>query len=161
MFRIGNGYDVHRLVEGRILFLGGVEIPYQLGLLGHSDADVLIHALVDALLGAVAMGDIGRLFPDTDMKYKDMQSEIFLKEAARIVKEKNYQVSNIDITVIAQKPKLSPYIEQMRENISDILKVEKSRVSIKATTQEGLGFAGRGEGIAALATVLLQKESHT
>ena len=158
MFRVGNGYDVHRLVKGRKLFLGGVEIPYQLGLLGHSDADVVLHSLVDALLGAVSCGDIGMLFPDNDLKYKDMESSFFVQEAVKIIREKSYSILNIDITVIAQKPKLSPYKESIREKIAQLLEIEKERVSFKATTQEGLGFAGRGEGIASLATVLLQKQ---
>ena len=147
--RIGTGFDVHRLVEGRKLILGGVEIPYEKGLDGHSDADVLIHALMDALLGAAAMGDIGRHFPDTDDAYKGISSMKLLDRVNNILAENMYSIGNADITVIAQKPKLSPYIEKMRENIADVLGIGKDLINIKATTTEKLGFTGRGEGIAA------------
>ena len=147
--RIGTGFDVHRLVEGRKLILGGVEIPYEKGLDGHSDADVLIHALMDALLGAAAMGDIGRHFPDTDDAYKGISSMKLLDRVSNILAENMYSIGNADITVIAQKPKLSPYIEKMRENVADVLGIGKDLINIKATTTEKLGFTGRGEGIAA------------
>ena len=147
--RIGTGFDVHRLVEGRRLILGGVEIPYEKGLDGHSDADVLIHALMDALLGAAAMGDIGRHFPDTDDAYKGISSMKLLDRVNNILAENMYSIGNADITVIAQKPKLGPYIEKMRENIADVLGIGKDLINIKATTTEKLGFTGRGEGIAA------------
>ena len=147
--RIGTGFDVHRLVEGRRLILGGVEIPYEKGLDGHSDADVLIHALMDALLGAAAMGDIGRHFPDTDDAYKGISSMKLLDRVNNILAENMYSIGNADITVIAQKPKLSPYIEKMRENVADVLGIGKDLINIKATTTEKLGFTGRGEGIAA------------
>ena len=147
--RIGTGFDVHRLVEGRKLILGGVEIPYEKGLDGHSDADVLIHALMDALLGAAAMGDIGRHFPDTDDAYKGISSMKLLDRVNNILAENMYSIGNADITVIAQKPKLSPYIEKMRENVADVLGIGKDLINIKATTTEKLGFTGRGEGIAA------------
>ncbi len=147
--RVGTGFDVHRLVEGRKLILGGVEIPYEKGLDGHSDADVLIHALMDAMLGAAAMGDIGRHFPDTDDEYKGISSMKLLEKVNNILAENMYSIGNADITVIAQKPKLSPYTEKMRENIADVLDVGKDLINIKATTTEKLGFTGRGEGIAA------------
>jgi len=149
--RIGHGYDVHRLRPGCKLILGGVEIPYEWGLVGHSDADVLTHSIIDALLGACALGDIGTIFPDTDEQYKGISSLILLERTVRLIKETNNnrcEISNIDCTIIAQKPKLSPYKEQMRENLAKILGVEVSAVNIKATTEEGLGFSGRGEGIA-------------
>lgn len=146
--RIGTGFDVHRLVEGRKLILGGVDIPHDRGLLGHSDADVLIHALMDALLGAAALGDIGKHFPDTDEAYRDISSMKLLKEVKKLLDENFYKVGNVDITLIAQKPKIRPYVEGMRENIAEALAVEKSRVNIKATTTEKLGFTGREEGIA-------------
>lgn len=149
--RVGMGYDVHRLVEGRKLILGGVEIPYEKGLLGHSDADVLIHAIMDALLGAAALGDIGRHFPDTDPKYKGISSVKLLKHVAELLDEKNYIIENIDATVIAQRPKLRPYMEEMTAVISETLRIEKERVNLKATTEEGLGFTGSGEGMAAQA----------
>lgn len=153
--RIGQGYDVHRLSEGRELVLGGVSIPYEKGLLGHSDADVLVHAVMDALLGAAALGDIGQHFPDTDPRYKGISSMELLREVGSLLKAHGFAVGNIDATVIAQKPKLATYRPQMTENIARVLFLEKSRVSIKATTEEGLGFTGRGEGIAAQAVVLL------
>lgn len=153
--RIGQGYDVHRLSEGRKLILSGIEIPFEKGLLGHSDADVLTHALCDALLGAAALGDIGVHFPDTDMRYKGISSILLLKEVKNLLDERGYKIENIDCTVIAQRPKLSPYILKMREKLSDVLSLDLDRISIKATTQEKLGFAGREEGIAALAVCIL------
>jgi 2-C-methyl-D-erythritol 2,4-cyclodiphosphate synthase len=156
--RIGHGYDVHRLETGRRLVLGGVEVPYEKGLLGHSDADVLLHAVIDALLGAAALGDIGKLFPDTDAQYKDIDSRILLRAAAEKIRAAGYTVGNIDSTVIAQRPKLAPYIEQMRQNIADDLGVELDRVSVKATTEEHLGFTGEGLGIAAHAVALLEQK---
>ncbi len=156
--RIGQGYDVHRLVEGRKLFLCGVEIPYELGLLGHSDADVAIHALCDAILGAAALGDIGKHFPDNDEKYKGISSMILLQNVVNKIKEKNFSISNADITIVAQKPKLLPYIDRMNKNMSKALGIEENRVNIKATTTENLGFCGRGEGIAAFAVCLLDEQ---
>ncbi|WIF95624.1 2-C-methyl-D-erythritol 2,4-cyclodiphosphate synthase [Caminicella sporogenes] len=155
--RVGIGYDVHRLVEGRKLILGGVDIPYQKGLLGHSDADVLLHAIKDAMLGAVALGDIGKLFPDTDNRYKGISSIKLLSEVNNRLKEKGYRVNNIDAVIIAQKPKMAPYIEGMRKNIANTLSIDKDSVNIKATTTEGLGFTGTGEGIAAQAIVSVDK----
>ena len=154
--RIGQGYDVHRLTEGRDLILGGVKIPYEKGLLGHSDADVLTHAVMDALLGAAALGDIGMLFPDSDPAYEGADSIALLKKVGEVLEEHGYVVENIDSTVIAQKPKLLPYRPQMAENIAKALGLEISQVSVKATTEEGLGFTGAGEGIAAQAIALLQ-----
>ena len=153
--RIGQGYDVHRLVEGRKLIIGGVDIPYEKGLLGHSDADVLIHAVMDALLGAAALGDIGQHFPDSDERYKGISSIALLKEVGKILQENGYMIENIDSTVIAQRPKLLPYRPQMAENIAAALGIEKEQVSVKATTEEGLGFTGTGEGISAQAIALL------
>ena len=147
--RVGHGYDVHKFADGRKLILGGVEIPYEKGLLGHSDADVLVHAIMDSLLGACALGDIGTHFPDTDMKYKGADSIELLKEVMKILSEKGYTVSNIDATVIAQKPKLKPYIEDMRKCIANAMNTDVDNVSIKATTEEKLGFTGRLEGISA------------
>lgn len=155
--RIGTGYDVHELVEGRRLVLGGIEIPFEKGLLGHSDADVLIHAVMDSILGALALGDIGLLFPDTDMKYKDIDSKILLKRVVEVMKENNFQIGNVDVVVMAQRPKLRPYIEEMRSVISEILLTDIKNVSIKATTTEKLGFVGREEGIAAHAVVILEE----
>lgn len=155
--KIGIGYDVHKLVEGRKLFIGGIEIDYKFGLLGHSDADVLIHAIMDAIIGALALGDIGKLFPDTDDKYKDIDSKILLKKVYEIMTEKNYKIVNIDSVVIAQKPKLKDYIEDMRACLCEILNTDIENVSVKATTTEKLGFEGREEGIAAQAVVLLEK----
>lgn len=155
--KIGIGYDVHKLVEGRKLFIGGIEIDYKFGLLGHSDADVLIHAIMDAIIGALALGDIGKLFPDTDDKYKDIDSKILLKKVYKIMAEKNYKIVNIDSVVIAQKPKLKDYIEDMRACLCEILNTDIENVSVKATTTEKLGFEGREEGIAAQAVVLLEK----
>ncbi len=153
--RIGTGYDVHKLTQDRRLIIGGVEIPYEKGLLGHSDADVLLHAIMDALLGALALGDIGKHFPDTDAAYEGCSSAELLKKVGAMIEEERYVISNIDSTVIAQKPKLAPYIEQMRENIAGALDIKKEQVSVKATTEEHLGFTGRGEGISAQAVVLL------
>lgn len=153
--RIGQGYDVHRLVEGRKLIIGGVDIPYEKGLLGHSDADVLLHAVMDALLGAAALGDIGQHFPDSDERYKGISSIALLKEVGKILQENGYMIENIDSTVIAQRPKLLPYRPQMAENITAALGIEKEQVSVKATTEEGLGFTGTGEGISAQAIALL------
>ena len=153
--RVGMGYDVHKLVEGRKLILGGVEIPHPLGLLGHSDADVLVHAIMDALLGAAALGDIGRHFPDTDSRYKGISSMKLLEHVRDLLEENGYVVENIDATVIAHKPKLRPYIEQMEENIAETLGIAKDQINIKATTEEGLGFTGTQQGISAQAVCLL------
>ena len=154
--RIGHGYDVHRLVEGRALVLGGVRIPFEKGLDGHSDADVLTHAVMDALLGAAAMGDIGKLFPDTDDRYLGADSIALLREVDRWLTEAGYRLGNLDVTVIAQRPKLAPYINQMRQNLAAALRTELQNVSVKATTEEHLGFTGSGEGIAAHAVCLLE-----
>lgn len=154
--RIGHGYDVHRLVEGRSLILGGVRIPFEKGLDGHSDADVLTHAVMDALLGAAAMGDIGKLFPDTDDRYLGADSIALLREVDRRLTEDGYRLGNLDVTVIAQRPKLAPYINQMRQNLAAALHTELQNVSVKATTEEHLGFTGSGEGIAAHAVCLLE-----
>lgn len=156
--RIGSGYDVHRLTAGRDLILGGVSIPYEMGLDGHSDADVLIHAVIDALFGAAALGDIGSHFPDTDPAYKGISSMLLLSRAAGLLKENGYVLENLDATVIAQRPKLQPYIARMRSNIAGALNTDIRNVSIKATTEEGLGFTGRLEGIAAQAVCLLKEE---
>ena len=155
--RIGHGYDVHRLVEGRSLILGGVRIPFEKGLDGHSDADVLTHAVMDALLGAAAMGDIGKLFPDTDDRYLGADSIALLREVDRRLTEAGYRLGNLDVTVIAQRPKLAPYINQMRQNLAAALRTELQNVSVKATTEEHLGFTGSGEGIAAHAVCLLEQ----
>ena len=154
--RIGHGYDVHRLMEGRSLILGGVRIPFEKGLDGHSDADVLTHAVMDALLGAAAMGDIGKLFPDTDDRYLGADSIALLREVDRRLTEAGYRLGNLDVTVIAQRPKLAPYINQMRQNLAAALRTELQNVSVKATTEEHLGFTGSGEGIAAHAVCLLE-----
>lgn len=154
--RIGHGYDVHKLVEGRKLILGGVDIPYAKGLLGHSDADVLLHAISDALLGAAALGDIGKHFPDTDMAFKDADSRNLLRQVVNLIEEKGYRVGNIDCTIIAQKPKLKDYIEIMRKNIASDCNVDVSCVNVKATTEEGLGFTGEGSGISAHAVCILE-----
>ena len=156
--RIGHGYDVHKSVSDRKLFLGGVEIESNSGLLGHSDADVLLHAICDALLGAAALGDIGKHFPDNDSRYKDISSLKLLKETVKLLSENGFEIINVDSTVIAQAPKLSPYIEKMRENISKTLGIEISRVSVKATTEEGLGFTGTKQGIAAHAVCLINEK---
>lgn len=153
--RIGTGYDVHRLVPDRKLILGGVEIPYERGLLGHSDADVLLHAVMDALLGAAALGDIGKYFPDTDERYAGADSMELTREVAKILEEHYFLIENVDATVIAQAPKLRPYIDQMRANIAEALGIELGQVSVKATTEEHLGFTGRGEGIAVQAVALI------
>ena len=155
--RVGMGYNVHRLTEGRDLILGGVKIPYEKGLLGHSDADVLLHAIMDALLGAAALGDIGKHFPDTDEKYSGISSMKLLKHVAGLLEENLYIVENIDATIIAQKPKMRPHIAQMEENIASALGIERDRVNVKATTEEGLGFTGSGEGISAQAICALEK----
>lgn len=155
--RVGQGYDVHKLVEGRKLILCGVEIPHSLGLLGHSDADVALHALMDAMLGAAGLGDIGRHFPDSDDKYKGISSMLLLQNVSEKIKESGYSVSNADVTIIAQKPKLAGFIGKMQENIADVLGVDISRVNVKATTTEKLGFEGREEGISSMAVVLLNE----
>lgn len=156
--RVGFGYDVHQIVEGRELWLGGLKIDYPLGLLGHSDADVLIHALCDAMLGAANMRDIGYHFPDTDPKYKGVDSKLLLAETMRLIREKGYELGNADITLAAEKPKLKPYIEAMKECLAGVMQVDADDISIKATTTEKLGFTGRQEGMAAYATVLIVKE---
>jgi 2-C-methyl-D-erythritol 2,4-cyclodiphosphate synthase len=155
--RIGYGYDVHKLVEGRKLILGGVEIPHILGLSGHSDADVLLHAITDALLGALALGDIGKHFPDTDPKYKNVDSRILLRETHKLIREKGYELVNLDATIVAQEPKLAPYIIQIRETIASDLNTGVEDISIKATTSEWLGFEGRKEGVSSSAVVLLSR----
>jgi 2-C-methyl-D-erythritol 2,4-cyclodiphosphate synthase len=155
--RIGNGYDVHRLVEGRKLILGGVDVPHTMGLDGHSDADVLVHALCDALLGALGAGDIGAYFPDTDPKWKGISSLLLLKEVMHMYREKSFELANVDSIIVAQKPKLAPHLAQMKKNIAATLDVEIERINIKATTTEKLGFSGREEGIAAHAVALLIK----
>ena len=155
--RIGHGYDVHRLVEGRKLIVGGVDIPYELGLDGHSDADVLLHAVMDALLGAAAMGDIGGLVPDNDPKFKGIDSMLLLEEVVSRITAKGYRLGNLDVTMIAQRPKLKPYIPQMMENLARALGTELSRINVKATTEEHLGFTGRGEGMSCHAVCLLEE----
>lgn len=155
--RIGHGYDVHRLVEGRKLILGGVEIPFEKGLDGHSDADVLVHAVMDALLGAAALGDIGKLFPDNDDAYLGADSVELLKKVRDVLQEHGWKLSNLDATVIAQRPKLAPYIDTMRKRIADALETDAENVSVKATTEERLGFTGSGEGIAAYAVCLIER----
>lgn len=154
-FRVGHGYDVHRLVENRALILGGVKIPYERGLLGHSDADVLLHAVMDAVLGALALGDIGKHFPDTDERYRGIDSLRLCEAVASLMKETGYKIGNIDATVIAQRPKLAPYISEMKKKIAAAFSCDESQVNVKATTEEGLGFTGRGEGISAHAVCLL------
>ena len=149
--RVGIGYDVHRLVKGRDLILGGVAIPYEKGLLGHSDADVLLHAIMDALLGAASMGDIGKHFPDTDSRYKGVSSIKLLEYVERLLEQENYQIVNIDATIIAQSPKMAPHIPQMIKNVAETLKISESQVNIKATTEDGMGFTGTGEGISSQA----------
>lgn len=153
--RIGHGYDVHKLVEGRKLIMGGVEIPYEKGLLGHSDADVLLHAISDALLGAAALGDIGKLFPDTDPQFKGADSRVLLAEVVRCIKDEGYRVINVDATIIAQKPKMRNYIDTMRQNIADTLGCDIRDINVKATTEEGMGFTGEGMGISAHAVCLI------
>lgn len=154
-FRVGHGYDVHRLTSGRPLILGGVTIPFELGLLGHSDADVLVHAILDALIGAMGLGDIGRHFPDNDPTYADISSMLLAKQVNRFLCERNFTISNIDATVIAERPKLFPFIPEMKRNIAGIFSITPDRVNIKATTEERLGFTGSGEGVAAHAVCLL------
>ena len=156
--RIGHGYDVHKLVSGRKCIIGGVDIPHNLGLLGHSDADVLLHAIMDAIIGAMAMGDIGHLFPDTDAAYKDVNSMVLCERVAKVMKDKGYVIGNIDATVIAQKPKLAPHIISMRENVARVFDTDIENVSVKATTEDGLGFTGAELGIAAHAVCILQKK---
>lgn len=154
--RIGMGYDVHKLTEGRKLILGGVDIPYEKGLLGHSDADVLVHAIMDALLGAAAEGDIGKHFPDNDDQYKGISSMILLERVGEVLKKDNYRIVNIDATIIAQRPKMLPHIQKMRENIASTLEIDINQINIKATTEEGLGFTGEGLGIASEAICLIE-----
>ena len=156
-FRIGHGYDVHKLVPERKLILGGVLIPHETGLLGHSDADVLLHAVMDAVFGAMGEGDIGKHFPDTDGSYKDISSMLLAEKCAHAMQKNGYSIGNIDVTVIAQRPKLAPYIEEMRKNVAKVFATDLSRVNIKATTEEGLGFTGRKEGISTHAVVLIKR----
>ena len=157
--RIGTGYDVHAFEQGRRLIIGGVEIPHERGLAGHSDADVLLHAITDAMLGALALGDIGKLYPDSSTDFKDIDSRILLRDAFALIKSKGYSVGNLDAVIVAQRPKMAPYIEAMRENVAGDLETETGRISIKATTTERLGFEGREEGISSQAVVLLVKAS--
>lgn len=157
MFRIGQGFDVHQLTEGRPLIIGGISIPYEMGLLGHSDADVLLHTVSDACLGAIGEGDIGKHFPDTDPNFKDADSAKLMEHVWQMVKNKGYELVNADCTIIAQRPKMAPYIEQMRVRIAELLEAEPEQINVKATTTEKLGFTGRGEGIASQAVVLLKK----
>ena len=154
--RIGMGYDVHKLVEGRPLILGGVRIPYEKGLLGHSDADCLVHAIMDSLLGAAALGDIGRHFPDTEDSFKDADSMVLMEHVRDMLYEAGYSIGNIDATIIAQKPKMAPFVEEMRDRIAETLKIEKDRINIKATTEEGMGFTGEGLGITCQSIALLE-----
>lgn len=157
MIRIGNGYDVHKLVEGRKLILGGVEIPHTKGVLGHSDGDVLIHAIMDAMLGALALGDIGQHFPDTDMKYENIDSTILLTRVKELIAERGYKVVNLDSIIVLQKPKVKPYIEAMRKRIAEVLEIDVEQVSVKATTEEKLGFTGDESGVKSYCVVLLEK----
>jgi 2-C-methyl-D-erythritol 2,4-cyclodiphosphate synthase len=157
MYRIGIGYDVHRLVEGRKCIIGGIEIPHEKGLLGHSDADVLIHAIMDAMLGALAMGDIGKHFPDNDGAYKNIDSKVLLKKVYELIKTEGYRINNLDTVVICEQPRLKNHIDTMRQTIAEILQTDIKNISVKATTTEKLGFEGRGEGIAAQAVVILEK----
>ena len=157
--RVGMGYDVHKLVEGRDLIIGGVKIPHTLGFLGHSDADVLLHAIMDSLLGAAALGDIGKHFPDSDHRYKGISSIELLKHVGSLLKENNWLIENIDSTIIAQKPKMAPHIENMRKNISEALNINIDQINVKATTEEGLGFTGEGKGISSQSICLLTKKS--
>jgi 2-C-methyl-D-erythritol 2,4-cyclodiphosphate synthase len=157
MFRIGQGFDVHQLTEGRPLIIGGITIPYEKGLLGHSDADVLLHTVADACLGAIGEGDIGRHFPDTDPAFKDADSAKLMEHVWQLVKDKGYELVNADCTIIAQKPKMAPYIQQMRERIAELLNADPEQINVKATTTEKLGFTGRGEGIASQVVVLLKQ----
>ncbi|MGN1390190.1 MAG: 2-C-methyl-D-erythritol 2,4-cyclodiphosphate synthase [Bulleidia sp.] len=160
MMRIGQSTDIHRLAEGRKLVLGGVEIPYEKGLVGHSDADALTHALAEAILGALALGDLGKWFPDTDPKWEGINSQIILKEVAGMMKEKGYHLGNADCLILIEKPKMAPHIQKMRENFALALDCSIDQISVKATRGEGLGFVGRGEGVAAQAVVLLEEDSH-
>lgn len=155
--RVGMGYDVHKLVEGRTLIIGGVEIPYEKGLLGHSDADVMLHAVMDALLGAAALGDIGKHFPDTDPEFKGISSLLLLQKVGELLEQKGYIIENIDATIIAQKPKMAPHIPKMRENMATVLHIDVDQINVKATTEEGLGFTGSGEGISSQAICCLVK----
>ena len=157
MLRIGNGYDVHKLVEGRKLILGGVEIPHTKGVLGHSDGDVLIHAIMDAMLGALALGDIGQHFPDTDMKYENIDSTILLTRVKEMIAERGYRVINLDSIIVLQKPKVKPYIEAMRKRVAEVLEIDIDQVSVKATTEEKLGFTGDESGVKSYCVVLLEK----
>ncbi len=157
MLRIGNGYDVHKLVEGRTLILGGVEIPHTKGVLGHSDGDVLIHAIMDAMLGALALGDIGQHFPDTDMKYENIDSTILLTRVKELIAERGYRVINLDSIIVLQKPKVKPYIEAMRKRVAEVLEIDIEQVSVKATTEEKLGFTGDESGVKSYCVVLLEK----
>lgn len=157
MLRIGNGYDVHKLVEGRKLVLGGVEIPHTKGVLGHSDGDVLIHAIMDAMLGALALGDIGQHFPDTDMKYENIDSTILLTRVKKLIAERGYRVINLDSIIVLQKPKVKPYIEAMRKRVAEVLEIDIDQVSVKATTEEKLGFTGDESGVKSYCVVLLEK----
>lgn len=157
MIRIGNGYDVHVLIEGRKLVLGGIEIPHTKGVLGHSDGDVLVHAVMDAMLGALALGDIGQHFPDTDMKYESIDSTILLKRVKELVAERGYKIINLDSIIVLQKPKVKPYIEAMRKRIAEVLEIDVEQVSIKATTEEKLGFTGDESGVKSYCVVLLEK----
>lgn len=159
MLRIGNGYDVHRLVEERKLILGGIEIPHTKGVLGHSDGDVLIHAIMDAMLGALALGDIGQHFPDTDMKYENIDSTILLTRVKELIEERGYRVINLDSIVVLQKPKIKPYIEAMRKRVAEVLEIDVEQVSVKATTEEKLGFTGDETGVKSYCVVLLEKNS--
>ena len=156
MIRIGQGYDVHRLVEGRKMIIGGVDIPHNIGLLGHSDADVLLHAISDAILGAAALGDIGKHFPDTDPKFKGADSLVLLSHCGKLVREKGYRINNIDATIVAQRPKMAPHIQTMRENIARALEIEINQVNVKATTEEKLGFTGTEQGISSYAAALIE-----
>lgn len=158
MFRIGQGFDVHQLVEGRPLIIGGITIPYEKGLLGHSDADVLLHTIADACLGAIGEGDIGKHFPDTDQEFKDADSAKLLTSVWEMVKSKGYELVNLDCTIMAQQPKMAPHIQEMQKRIADLLETEKGNINVKATTTEKLGFTGRGEGIASQAVVLIQRK---
>ena len=160
-FRIGTGYDVHRLTEGRKLILGGVEIAHTVGLDGHSDADVLVHAVMDAMLGAACLGDIGKLFPDTDPAYKGISSIFLLEKVTAVIREKGYRIGNVDATILAQKPKLAPYIAEMRKNMAEAMQTDIENVSVKATTEEGLGFTGAGQGIAVQAVCLLNRQEES
>ena len=158
IYKIGHGYDVHRLVEERPLILGGVTIPYSLGLLGHSDADCLLHAVMDAVLGALSLGDIGHHFPDTDSTYKGADSRALARSVCDMMQSKGYRIGNIDVTVVAQKPKLAPYVDEMKKNVAEVFSCSEEDVNIKATTEEGLGFTGRGEAIAAHAVCLIARD---